>query len=503
MAQVLATPGVYIEEKSAFPSSAVAVATAVPAFIGYTATAERNKNDLTNVPTRITSLGEYHEFFGGAPKVMFTVTQEEVDEGGEKVKKLKYEVDPASKYYLYHSLKLFFANGGSTCYIVSIGKYGGGVKKDELIGGDDTGIKTLLKEPEPTMLVIPDAVLLADKAECDDVQKAMLMHCGFDMKSRVALLDVYNGDQKRTRADDDVIDLFREGVGTSFLQWGAAYYPWLDTTIISAEDVNYGNVKEAEGEPFKALLAEEFAEELAKDEPDPRVVATKAEIDKIGTEFDKSLHETLLTISPTYKSLMGELRNRMNVIPPSAAMAGVISMVDNSIGVFKSPANVSVGSVIKPSVNITHKEQEDLNLPLNGKAVNAIRSFPGKGVLVWGARTLDGNSQDWRYLSVRRTIIMIEQSLKTATEAYVFEPNVVNTWVTVKGMMTNFLTEQWKQGALAGAVPEDAFSVDVGLGSTMTPTDILDGRMNITIKLAVVRPAEFIVITIQQQMQKS
>ena len=98
---------------------------------------------------------------------------------------------------------------------------------------------------------------------------------------------------------------------------------------------------------------------------------------------------------------------------------------------------------------------------------------------------------------------MIKQSLKTATEAYVFEPNVVNTWVTVKGMMTNFLTDQWKQGALAGAVPEDAFSVDVGLGSTMTPTDILDGIMRVNIKLAVVRPAEFIVITIQQQMQKS
>ena len=133
----------------------------------------------------------------------------------------------------------------------------------------------------------------------------------------------------------------------------------------------------------------------------------------------------------------------------------------------------------------------------------SLKTFPGKGVLVWGARTLDGNSQDWRYLSVRRTVIMIEQSLKIAAEAYVFEPNVSNTWVTIKGMMTNFLTDQWKRGSLAGATPEDAFSVDIGLGVTMTPTDILDGIMNISIKLAVVRPAEFIVITFQQQMQKS
>ena len=162
-----------------------------------------------------------------------------------------------------------------------------------------------------------------------------------------------------------------------------------------------------------------------------------------------------------------------------------------------------MGSVISPTVNLTAKDQEDLNVPLNGKAINAIRAFPGKGVLVWGARTLDGNSQDWRYLSVRRTIIMIEQSLKVAARAYVFEPNEPNTWASVKGMMSNFLKDQWNKGALAGATPEDAFSVDIGLGITMTSSDILDGKMNITVKVAVTRPAEFIVITFQQQMQKS
>ena len=101
-------------------------------------------------------------------------------------------------------------------------------------------------------------------------------------------------------------------------------------------------------------------------------------------------------------------------------------------------------SIVSPCVNLTSKDQEDLNVPLNGKAINAIRSFPGKGVLVWGASTLDGNSQDWRYLSVRRTVIMIEQSLKIASEGYVFQPNVVNTWIAIKGMMTNFLKDQWK-----------------------------------------------------------
>ena len=98
---------------------------------------------------------------------------------------------------------------------------------------------------------------------------------------------------------------------------------------------------------------------------------------------------------------------------------------------------------------------------------------------------------------------MIEQSLKLATRAYVFEPNDANTWITVKSMMVNFLTNLWKQGALAGAAPEQAFDVQIGLGTTMTANDILDGKMLITVKVAIVRPAEFIVITFQQQMQQS
>ncbi|ELR71191.1 Phage tail sheath protein FI [Fulvivirga imtechensis AK7] len=497
MAQVLATPGVYIEEKSAFPSSVVAVPTAVPAFIGYTEKASRGNKSIINVPTRITSLGEFHQFFGGAPKVTFEVAEDEKEQ-------FKVTVNSDSRYNLYNCMRLFFANGGSTCYIVSVGDYTGGVKAAQLNDEENEGgIKTLLKEPEPTMLVIPDAVLL-EEAECNSLQQAMLQHCGLDMRNRVAILDVYNGDTPRTMADDDVITKFREGVGNNFLQWGAAYYPWLSTTIVSADDVNYTNISNLDG--LTGILNKEVddmvANEIIKEK---RGELIKAEIEQLSNaDADVvTLHQTLNAVSPMYKTIMGEVRNQLNVLPPSAGMAGVISMVDNSVGVFQSPANVSVGSVVKPAVNITNTIQEDLNLPLNGKAVNAIRTFPGKGVLVWGARTLDGNSMDWRYLSVRRTVIMIEQSLKAATEAYVFKPNVVNTWVTVKGMMTNFLTDQWKRGALAGSSPEDAFSVDVGLGVTMTPTDILDGIMRITVKLAVVRPAEFIVITIQQQMQKS
>ncbi|KAI9550091.1 hypothetical protein GHT06_004985 [Daphnia sinensis] len=185
-------------------------------------------------------------------------------------------------------------------------------------------------------------------------------------------------------------------------------------------------------------------------------------------------------------------------------MAGIYAMVDSSINIAKAPANLSLGSVISPSVQITNKTQEELNLPLNGKAINAIRSFQGKGVLVWGARTLDGNSQDWRYISVRRTMTFLSrQSIKAAAEGYVFEPNNSTTWSTLKAMVTNFLLNQWQSGILAGQSPDDAFSVSVGLGTTMTPNDILDGILKLTVKVAIVRPAEFIVITFEQQQQKS
>ena len=194
----------------------------------------------------------------------------------------------------------------------------------------------------------------------------------------------------------------------------------------------------------------------------------------------------------------------MNRLPPSGAIAGIYTMVDNTRGVWKAPANVSVSMAISPVLNITQAQQEGLNVdPIAGKSINVIRSFPGSGTLVWGARTLDGNSQDWRYVNVRRTLIMIEQSVKLATRSYVFEPNDANTWVTLKCMIENFLFNIWKQGGLAGSKPEESYNVMVGLGSTMTAQDILDGYLNVSLQVAVVRPAEFIVVTFQQQMQQA
>ena len=189
-------------------------------------------------------------------------------------------------------------------------------------------------------------------------------------------------------------------------------------------------------------------------------------------------------------------------VPPCGAIAGLYALTDNARGVWRAPANITVNGITGVTVSITHDQQNTMNVSLDGKSINAIRAFSGQGVLVWGARTLDGNSQDWRYISIRRTITMIENSIKNSTGWVLFEPNDANTWVRIKSMIENYLLVLWRQGGLAGAKPDEAFSVDAGLGTTMTALDIQEGRLIISIKLAITRPAEFIVITLVHTLQQ-
>lgn len=220
--------------------------------------------------------------------------------------------------------------------------------------------------------------------------------------------------------------------------------------------------------------------------------------------YTKKLDQSLALRFPIYKSILAGVGNSMTTMPPSGAVAGVYAATDRTRGVWKAPANVSLTNVIAPSVTFTKTELENLNVDaVAGKSVNAIRSFLGKGTLVYGARTLAGNDNEWRYISVRRFFNMVEESSKNATEAFVFEPNDANTWVKVQGMLENFLTVLWRQGALQGAKPEHAFYVAVGLGKTMTSLDILEGRMIVEIGMAVVRPAEFIILRFSHKMAES
>jgi uncharacterized protein len=254
------------------------------------------------------------------------------------------------------------------------------------------------------------------------------------------------------------------------------------------------------------------AAEAAKNEAARNAIATALPtliryfnaVTSAAAAYEKTFDDSLESAMGLYKQIKTAIAASASILPPSGAIAGVYARVDNARGVWKAPANESLNSVFGPVVQVTADQQSGLNVdPVAGKSINAIRVFTGKGTLVWGARTLAGNDNEWRYVNVRRFFNMVEESSKKSTEPFVFESNDANTWVKVQGMLENFLTVLWRQGALQGAKPEHAFYVAVGLGKTMTALDILEGRMIVEIGMAAVRPAEFIILQFSHKLAES
>lgn len=188
---------------------------------------------------------------------------------------------------------------------------------------------------------------------------------------------------------------------------------------------------------------------------------------------------------------------RPTFVPPSGSICGIYARTDVDRGVFKAPANEIVKGCTGLSVSYNVAEQGKLNP--NG--VNLIRAIPGQGIRVWGARTCssDGN---WKYVNVRRLFIFLEESIRSNTGWVVFEPNDEALWSRVRGTISLFLEGQRRNGALAGATPEQAYYVNVGPG-TMTQDDILNGRLICEIGVAPVRPAEFVIFRITQITQSA
>lgn len=478
MATLPKTPGVYVEEIAKFPPSIAPVETAIPAFIGYTEKADdKSAGDLNLKPTRISSLVEYEKLFGGPQKeenitVAINVRQENSVPVEIKAVASLAESD-RSKHIMYYALRMFFDNGGGPCYIVSVGTFktnlGDSLVETEL----EAGLDALVKEDEPTLIVFPEAQSLS----IDDfktLQDASLGQCA-DLQDRFAIMDLHGDDISLSDPNANLITAlgnFRSsGIGTNNLKYGAVYGPNIETVI-----------------------------DFAYDEAEIDVTVTTDGVAAAAVKMN-----TLLSgQSRMYEMAKAAIRDMACKMPPSSAMAGIYAAVDNSRGVWKAPANVSVNNVIKPTIQFSNVEQDQMNVDATaGKSVNAIRAFVGKGTLVWGARTLAGNDNEWRYVNVRRFFNFVEESCKKATGQFVFEPNDANTWVRVQGMIENFLTVLWRQGALQGVKPEHAFYVAVGLGKTMTPLDILEGRMYVEIGMAVVRPAEFIILRFSHKMAES
>ena len=517
------SPGVYINELNAFPNSVVPVATAVPAFIGYTPTASYEGKSYTNVAQKITSFAEFQAIYcfpdpapPASPAKQYTPEYYMVKQKSQPTKgdymlidNAYYSIvpDPNTIYYLYNSIKLFYENGGGDAYIVSVGSYGAPSKTpmtpgDQIVNPNiqladlQNGLSLLLNEQEPTMYICPEATLLSVDNNGTLMQQ-MLLQCT-QMQTAVAIFDIIGGRNPDPIMYTNDIETFRNNTGSQGLNYGTAYYPFIGTTIMQNQDIDYTNLFGGDTKQLEALLN-------PADNPNPSVASIMTNINNPSSGLTVTQNNNaLINASKTYSLMIKHILFDANILPPSGGMAGVIATTDNQEGVWQAPANTSIVGVSSLPIRLSETQQGSLNVDaVSGKSINAIRFFNGLGILIWGARTLDGNSQDWRYLPVRRTMTFLEQSCKLAANPYVFEPNDKNTWEAVKAMIGSFLTSIWKEGGLQGASASDAFSVACGLGTTMTSEDILNGFMKVTIKVAIVRPAEFIVLTFQQQMATS
>lgn len=514
------TPGVYIDEVNAFPNSVVPVATAVPAFIGYTPQAEYEGKSYFNVAQKISTFSDFQAIYclpnppaPSAPTKQYIPQYYLVNESSQPEKGDFIQLDgtfysivpdPNTIYYLYNSIRLFYENGGGDAYIVSVGTYGApsgspmtagnqivnpNVKLDELL----KGLALLKNESEPTMYICPEATLLSVDNNATLMQEMLLQNA--ELQTAISIFDIIGARNPDPVMYMNDIEMFRSNTGSNGLNYGTAYYPFVGTTIMQESDLDYTNLFGGELKQLEPIIN-------PVDNPNANVTAI---IDSIndGKITPHQANNALINSSKTYATIMKHVLAAVNVLPPSGGMAGVMTTMDNNEGFWYAPANASIFGVCSLPINLSESQQGDLNVDaISGKSINAIRSFNGLGILVWGARTLDGNSQDWRYIAVRRTMTFIEQSCKLACTAYVFQSNDINTWEAVKAMISSFLTDVWKQGGLQGASASDAFSVECGLGVTMTGDDILNGFMKVAIKVAVVHPAEYIVITIQQEMGK-
>ncbi|MBK8491953.1 MAG: phage tail sheath family protein [Saprospirales bacterium] len=198
-----------------------------------------------------------------------------------------------------------------------------------------------------------------------------------------------------------------------------------------------------------------------------------------------------------YSQVVATLQQVPNVLPASPFVVGAYVASDKAKGVWKAPANVELKAVRKPVIEIPESQQDMLVIDnVGGKSINAIRSFSGRGTVIWGARTLAGNDNEWRYVPLRRFANMLEESIRKGTKYAVFEPNDEPLWAKVRGEVENFLFGFWQKGAILGSKPDQAFFVRMGLGQTMTSQDILNGKYILELGFAPLKPAEFVVLRI-------
>lgn len=345
----------------------------------------------------------------------------------------EFSVENAASTPLVQAVYGFFQNGGGRCFVVNVGA------KNELVGDGRgrKGIETLEEVDEVAIVAAPG---YADAASYE----AILSHCE-KLQDRVAILDSPENGPGFT-------------IGTL-------------RTVATATATK----------PKKGAAGDAAAGAEAATPPPPPAGGWLPRSSNYG-----AFYFPWITIRDPFAP--GSIIN----VPPSGHIAGIYARTDATRGVHKAPANETVRGALNLTYNVTREEQADLN----NLGVNCIRQFATQGIRVWGARTRADDPQ-WRYLNVRRLFNQIEESIANGTRWVVFEPNDMSLWKSIRRDVTAFLTLLWRQGALMGATPEEAFFVQCD--AETNPPEVVDaGQVVTVIGIAPVKPAEFVIFRIGQ-----
>jgi Bacteriophage tail sheath protein len=491
-------PGVYIREVESGSRPIEGVGTAVAAFVGFAPIGE------TNTPVQITNWSQYRKAFG----------------------------DIADGFHLAHAVYGFFQNGGGRCYVVRVGAASEPENAHaNLMSAADESVPvyevTALDPPSPTDEVTVEVAepseqgsdafdLIARRGTAEE------RHSNLTTKRTAQnVVTIVNGESKlvsikevgRLSAADrrpamglvtlaamkppDPADINQETfVGDPADRTGFGGLEAVDEVTMLAipdlmaaldrGDVDLDTVKGVQTEMIGHC--ERMGDRVA-------ILDTPANLnaDEVGKWRQEANYDSkYAALYYPWLKILNPATGEPTFVPPSGHIAGVWSRTDATRGVHKAPANEVIRGVLDVGNRVTGPEQEGLNP--NG--INVIRAFPGRGTRIWGARTLSSDST-WRYINVRRLFNYIEESIEEGTQWVVFEPNDQDLWQRIRRTVSAFLTRTWRDGALFGSKPEEAFYVKCD--EETNPQDVIDaGQVVIEIGIAPVKPAEFVVFHIAQ-----
>jgi uncharacterized protein len=497
------SPGVYVEEVEAGSRPIEGVSTAVAAFVGMA------KQGPVNEPTLVSNWSQFVQAFG----------------------------DFMEGSYLAHAVYGYFNNGGGVAYVVRVGGDGETAgpppARGELTSGASKELAFKVKAKEGGSAGNDLSVEVQDAGDGNaDNFKVVVKQGGKEVEShdnlsakkgKTNVATVVNAASKLIEIEEQGGALERPATGSSAkLSGGSASAPASPARISpqdfvgdAAERTGLAGLEAIEeitmlsvpdlmaayqqglldGEAVQAVQlamiahCELMGDRLAVLDPPPGLNAQQIKewrVDKVGYDSKQA------TLYWPWFKVFDPASGQNQFVPPSGHMCGIWARTDATRGVHKAPANEVVRGAITLEINIT-KSEHDL---LNPNGINVIRSFPGRGIRVWGARTLSSDPA-WRYVNVRRLFNYLEESILQGTQWVVFEPNDFDLWQRIRRTISAFLVRQWRDGALFGQTPAEAFYVKCD--SETNPAEMIDaGQVTCEIGIAPVKPAEFVVFRLAQ-----